>query len=64
MSKRPVLLTRLVVGAGCFALPAALHAQIIRTLPETTVTASPGGSAGEGDLDQFRGAGEAKYPIF
>ena len=33
-------------------MPATLHAQIIRTLPETRVTATEDGGAGEGDLDE------------
>ncbi|MFP6865988.1 MAG: TonB-dependent receptor plug domain-containing protein, partial [Roseibacillus sp.] len=52
MSKRPAYLTRMILGAGCLAIPATLHAQIIRTLPETRVTATEDGEAGEGDLDE------------
>ena len=52
MSKHPVNLTGLLVGAGCLTLNGALNAQIVRTLPETRVTASQSGGAGEGDLDE------------
>jgi outer membrane receptor protein involved in Fe transport len=52
MSKRPVCLTQILLGTGCLAIPATLHAQIIRTLPETRVTATEDGGAGEGDLDE------------
>ncbi|MFP6859323.1 MAG: TonB-dependent receptor [Roseibacillus sp.] len=52
MSKQPVYLPRILLGAGCLAIPATLHAQIIRTLPETRVTATEDGGAGEGDLDE------------
>ena len=52
MSKHPVTLTGLLVGAGCLTLNGALNAQIVRTLPETRVTASQSGGAGEGDLDE------------
>ncbi|MEO1837240.1 MAG: TonB-dependent receptor [Akkermansiaceae bacterium] len=52
MSKHPVTLTGLLVGAGGLTLNGALNAQIVRTLPETRVTASQSGGAGEGDLDE------------
>jgi iron complex outermembrane receptor protein len=52
MSKHPVNLTGLLVGAGCLTLNGALNAQIVRSLPETRVTASQSGGAGEGDLDE------------
>jgi outer membrane receptor protein involved in Fe transport len=52
MSKQAVYLPRILLGAGCLAIPATLHAQIIRTLPETRVTATEDGGAGEGDLDE------------
>lgn len=52
MSKHTVYLTRLMIGAGCLSLPAYLHGQIVRTLPDTRVTASETGAAGEGDLDE------------
>ena len=52
MSKHPVNLTGLLVGAGCLTLTGALNAQIVRSLPETRVTASQSGGAGEGDLDE------------
>jgi iron complex outermembrane receptor protein len=45
-------LIRLLVGAGSLTLTSALNAQIVRTLPETQVTASQSGGAGEGDLDE------------
>jgi iron complex outermembrane receptor protein len=45
-------LIRLLVGACSLTLTSALNAQIVRTLPETRVTASQSGGAGEGDLDE------------
>ena len=52
MSNHPANLIRLLVGAGSLTLTSALNAQIVRTLPETRVTASQSGGAGEGDLDE------------
>ncbi|NIP93414.1 MAG: TonB-dependent receptor plug domain-containing protein, partial [Akkermansiaceae bacterium] len=48
----PHRFTLVFVGAACLALPASVCAQIVRTLPETRVTASADGGAGEGDLDE------------
>ncbi len=52
MPARPVLATRLFLGIGCLAVPPAVTAQIVRTFPETRVTATADGEAGEGDLDE------------